>query len=238
MSVVKKIVNRIHLELSRREQRKEFTRLNSWVDRSANVSMDSVLLGTNKIYSGVRIGNSHLGRFTYVGSDSLIMNATIGSFCSIGPRVMIGLGNHPMDWISTHPCFYSSRGQTTKTFSSINKFDELKPITIGHDVWIGAGVTILDGLTIGTGSVLAAGAIVTKNVHPYAIVGGIPAREMKKRFSPSVAAELLDWEWWNLPDRDLAQLSILFRTNAYWTVAELKDAVQASASGTPFGSSE
>lgn len=198
----------------------------SWVAKNAIVDKESILDGYNKIYSSARLSKTSVGRFTYVGPESKIAITTIGSFCSIGPRVSIGLGVHPSNWLSTHPCFYSVGGQTMKTFSKSSQFIENIPISIGHDVWIGADATVLDGITIGTGAIVAAGAVVTSDVRPYAIVAGIPAREIRRRFDDAKIVELLDWAWWTLLDEELVVLAQQFNTAGNWTVTELKTAIR------------
>lgn len=201
----------------------------SWVAPSAVVDKESILNGNNKIYSDVKLNKVSAGRFTYVGPESKIALTTIGSFCSIGRRVSIGLGFHPSNWLSTHPSFYSMGGQTTKTFSKSNQFIENKPISIGHDVWIGADAIVLDGITIGTGSIVAAGAVVTSDVRPYSIVAGVPAREIKRRFDDTKIAELIEWAWWTLPEEELSLLAQQFNTAGNWTVAELKSAIMRTS---------
>jgi len=150
------------------------------------------------LYENVVISDSTLGRYSYIARDSVIYNAQIGSFCSIGPGVKCGLGIHPSDtFISTHPCFYSTRKQAQKCFCDKIYFQENKRIVIGNDVWIGANVVINDGLSIGDGAIIAAGAIVTKDVPLYAVVGGVPAKILKYRFTEDEISDLIELQWWN-----------------------------------------
>jgi acetyltransferase-like isoleucine patch superfamily enzyme len=134
---------------------------------------------------------------------------------------------HPINSFSTHPVFYSNRGQTTKSFTSENKFEELKPVHVGNDVWIGASAVVMDGVTISDGAIIAAGAIVTKDVRPYAIVAGVPAKEVRRRFDDNKIEELLEWKWWNLSERQLHILAENFRSDGLWTVAALNEAVES-----------
>lgn len=154
----------------------------------------------NTFYNNVDISNSSLDDFVYVADNTKIFQAKIGKFCSIGPDVRIGLGVHPTDLISTFPAFYSTVCQCQVSFTDENKIMEHGQIQIGNDVWIGARVLILDKIIVGDGAVIAAGAVVTKNVPPYSIVGGVPAKILKMRFEDKEINELLKFKWW---DKDL-----------------------------------
>ena len=108
----------------------------------------------------------------------------------------MGIGKHPTDLASTHPAFYST-GKAFKTFADRNYFEEYENISIGHDVWIGSRTIIMGGVKIGNGAIVAAGAVVTKDVEPYSIVGGIPARHIKYRIQKDKIDLLEKTEWWN-----------------------------------------
>ena len=137
--------------------------------------------------------------FTYISENATISYATIGKFCSIGPNLVCGRGIHPTNGISTSPMFYSDRKQNGVAFVNKPKIEERIPIVIGSDVFIGVNVTILDGTKVGHGAVLAAGAVVTQDVPPYAIVGGVPTKIIKYRFDEEIISRLLRSEWWNIP---------------------------------------
>jgi carbonic anhydrase/acetyltransferase-like protein (isoleucine patch superfamily) len=107
------------------------------------------------------------------------------------------------------------------TFATEDRFSELPRTTIGNDVWIGARAMVLDGVTIGDGCVIAAGSVVTKNIEPYSIVGGIPAKLIRKRFSDEVIELLLTWKWWNLPVETLRQLGPEFAARESWEASDL-----------------
>lgn len=162
-----------------------------------SILLNSTLEGYNVLFYDVQVINSSLGLHSYVQKRSTIVNATIGRYCSIASNVTIGPGMHKMDGISTHPAFYLKHTPLVKTFTSTDLFEPSKRTTIGNDVWIGEGVIIMDGVTIGTGAIIAAGAVVTKDVLPYAIVGGVPAKHIKQRFDEQNIKNLLESKWWN-----------------------------------------
>lgn len=134
----------------------------------------------------------------------------IGKFCSIGPNFICGWGVHPTNGISTAPCFYSTNKQNGMTYSAENKIIERKPITIGNDVFIGMNVCVLDGVSIGNGAVIGAGAVVNKDIPPYAIAVGVPARVVKYRFAPDIIEKLQKIEWWNWDDDKLQNVEKMF----------------------------
>jgi acetyltransferase-like isoleucine patch superfamily enzyme len=150
------------------------------------------------------INNCSIGIFTYTSSNCTINNASIGKFCSIGGHVKIGLGIHPSrDFVSTHPIFYSTRKQSQISFVKQSFFEETQDVIIGNDVWIGSNVIILDGVEIGNGAIISAGAVVNKNVPPYSIYGGVPAKLIKYRFDEGEIIFLQNLKWW---DKDLTWL--------------------------------
>lgn len=150
--------------------------------------------------------NVTVGKGTYISANAYISDTVIGKFCSIGPNLLCGYGYHPIHGISSSPAFYSTRGQAGFTFSSYNKFEERKNITIGNDVFIGMNVTILDGVTIGDGAVIGAGAVVAKDIPPYAVAVGCPIKVIKYRFSEEVIRSLLASRWWDGDDDVLKEV--------------------------------
>ena len=164
------------------------------------------LMGKNRIYKSANVCDSTVGIATYVGASSNLANCIIGNFCSISQKVNVIVGTHPTSsYLSTHPAFFSTRKQSGFTFASNNDFEEFKyadekqkkTVVIENDVWIGYGVNILQGITIGNGAIVASNALVTKDVPPYSIVGGVPAKIIKYRFQEDEITKLLKIQWWN-----------------------------------------
>lgn len=144
-----------------------------------------------------------IGAMTYVRSESELQNVSrIGRFCSIGNGVIIGQekSGHPMDWVSSHPFQYTA----TRHFYS----ESGSPAQIGHDVWIGRDAMIMEGVKVSTGAVIAARSLVTRDIPPYAIVAGTPARIIRYRHPSEIVAGLLASTWWELPTDMLAELSV------------------------------
>lgn len=145
----------------------------------------------------------------YRGSETKI---DIGSYCSISPGVeIIGGGIHPTDWVSTFPL----RTRWNLPGAEEDGMPATRgDILIGNDVWIGTGATILSGVTIGDGAIIASRALVTKDVRPYAIAGGIPATEMRRRFTDEEVGSLLKIAWWTWDDEAvLAAVDLLSSNN-------------------------
>jgi acetyltransferase-like isoleucine patch superfamily enzyme len=156
-----------------------------------------VSIGHGAILDGVTVSD-----FSYVAANSIIRNAAIGKFCSISSNVQIGLAPHPSRiFVSTYPAFYSSENLSCPvSFRKDSAFNDSVPRSVlSHDIWIGANAIIPGGINIGTGAIVAAGAVVVKDVPPYAIVGGNPAHVLRYRFSAEQIELLLRSEWWDWP---------------------------------------
>lgn len=161
-----------------------------------SLNKSSIFSEKSILFDKIVISNSRIGSYTYFAGKGRINNAIIGSYCSIADGVKIGLGLHPLDWISTHPATYSKNTIFPyRHFSRNDNFTEFKPVNIGNDVWLGANVIIMDGVTIGDGAVIAAGSIVTKDVTSYAIAVGVPAKTIKYRVEPK---SIESKKWWEL----------------------------------------
>lgn len=181
--------------------------------RTANTSFGrNIYLGDN-----CRIFNSSLNDCTYAGDNAFINNSSIGKFCSIGPGVKMGMGQHPVDiFVSTSPYFYAPVDFKKFSFADKIYYNEHTRINVGSDVWIGANAMIMDGVSIGHGAVIAAGAVVTQDVPDYAIFGGIPARYIKSRFPEEVVQQLLKDSWWDKGEEWLKQhYKELHNVNSY-----------------------
>ena len=156
----------------------------------------------NRLSAHSSVLESTLGDYSYIGGYSRIAHACIGKFTSIGPEVLIGLGSHPSrGYVSTYPAFYSAVSRDRLSFVTHNKFDEYRQTKVGHDVWIGARAILIDGITVGDGAIVGAGAVVTRDVPPYAVVGGVPAKIIRYRFELAEIEALLRIKWW---DRELS----------------------------------
>jgi len=161
---------------------------------------------TSKVESGSNLINVNMDRYSFCGYNCEINNCQIGSFCSIANGVIIGGGMHPISWVSTSPVFYEGR-DSVKTKFSTKKREPVKTTIIGHDVWIGQNVLIKQGVSIGTGSIVGMGSVVTKNIEPYTIVAGNPAKIIRKRFDDKIISSLLKSEWWNFNNDKLTKYS-------------------------------
>ncbi len=137
--------------------------------------------------------------YSYTADNASIIYAEIGKFVNIASHVRINPGNHPMERVTLHHCTYRRKkyGFAETDDETIFSWRRFHACRIGHDVWIGHAATIMPGVTIGEGAVVGSGAVVTKDVSPYEIVAGVPARMIKKRFSDDVIKKLLNIAWWN-----------------------------------------
>lgn len=164
---------------------------------------------TSKVEAGSLVVNSVFDRHSFCGYDCEIINCNVGSFCSIANNVVIGSSQHPMEWISTSPVFRAGR-DSVKTKYSEHIFDDWKSTNIGHDVWIGEKALIKQGVNIGNGAIIGMGSVVTKNVEPYTIVAGCPAKIIRKRFDEETIKKLQEIKWWTWNDEQIIKYAKLF----------------------------
>ncbi len=157
------------------------------------------------------IYNARLGRYSYTGRNTTIWHADIGAFCSISWNVSIGGANHDYTRLTTHTFLYAEDFQLLpEGETGYDRFAQ--PCIIENDVWIAANACICRNVTVGTGAVVAAGAVVTRDVEPYTIVGGVPAKPIGKRFSDDIIRRLLATQWWTLPAEAIRENYSLFNT--------------------------
>ncbi len=164
---------------------------------------------TSKICSGSQINNVVIRRYSYVGHDCFLNYVNIGSFCSIADDVHMGGVAHNLESVSTSPVFFNGKNIMKKNFAQ-QKNIEPSVINVGNDVWIGQGAFIKGGVTIGDGAVIGMGAILTKDVGPYEIWAGNPARLIRKRFDDDKIDKLLASKWWEFSDEELMKYGNLF----------------------------
>jgi virginiamycin A acetyltransferase len=179
--------------------------------KSASLSRNVRLEKGVTLENGTHIQTGLIGKFTYINKYSLVDKNTqsIGRFCSIAYGVKVGLGHHPVDWVSTHHFAYD------KKYGFINEsrdFEDnsLQRCIIGNDVWIGANSIVLAGVKVGDGAIVGANSLVTKDVEPYSIVFGTPAKFHRYRFDEKMREELLKIQWWNWEDSKIIKNVDLF----------------------------
>jgi acetyltransferase-like isoleucine patch superfamily enzyme len=178
-----------------------------WLNRP---SLRNCIIDKNAyIGTGSNCINVMMGRYSYMGKNNSVNGAKIGSFCSIASYCAIGGNGHNPSMVSTSPVFMTGRNVFRKSLAK-NPIIESKIVNIGNDVWIGEGVFIKDGISIGDGAIIGAHSVVTKNVEPYAVVAGAPARLIRYRFIQEEVDFLLKIKWWNFPEEQLVKFAPTF----------------------------
>jgi phosphonate metabolism protein (transferase hexapeptide repeat family) len=167
-----------------------------------------------ELLRNTRVEFATIGDYTYLGENCEVADAEIGKFTAIANAVRIGAPNHPMNRPTQHrfsyvPEYYVEDGKRDDAFFAQRRGDRVR---IGHDVWIGHGVIVLPGIYVGDGAVIAAGAVVSRDVAPYTVVGGVPARLIRERFPREIAAKLSRIAWWDWPEEKLFSSVDQFRS--------------------------
>lgn len=187
--------------------------------------------GGNNICSGVTF-DGKIGYGSYIGPNSTLSKTSIGRYCSIAQSVQLAAGRHPSSqFVSTHPAFFSTLKQSGFSYVNEQKFEEYKYadeekkylLIIGNDVWIGANVLLLEGITIGDGAIVGAGSVVTKDVPPFSIVAGSPARVIRYRFTEDEIAFLNEFQWWNKDTEWIKNHAELFQDISNFKLLEEKN---------------
>jgi acetyltransferase-like isoleucine patch superfamily enzyme len=175
------------------------------------ILQNSEIDNTAAICSGVKFYRGKLGKYSYIGNNSFVIDAKIGNFTSIAQDCYIGGPSHPIDWVSTSPVFHKWDNIMKKNFAR-HEFEIFQKTIIGNDVWIGNKVMVKAGVKIADGAVIGMGSIVTKDIGPYEVWAGNPARMIRKRFEDEHMNKLLESKWWNWEDEEIEKYSSEFNS--------------------------
>lgn len=187
--------------------------------KSSIINAECSFEGANFLDKNCVLLSSDLGYGSYLGNNSKIIKTKVGRYVCIGPNVEIISGQHPTrKFVSIHPIFYSVKKQVGFSFVKKQLFQEeifldkenKYHVILENDIWIGNGAKIMEGVRIHNGAIIAAGSVVTRDVEPYSIVGGIPARLIRYRFEQNDINYLQNLEWWNKDKNWLEEHAILF----------------------------
>lgn len=174
---------------------------------------DTILGPWTRVGARTSLSEVWMGAYSYIVNDASATYTTIGAFCSIARDARLNPGNHPTWKAAQHHFSYRARSYDLAEEDDQDFFEWRRShtVTLGHDVWIGHGATVLAGVSIGTGAVVGAGAVVSKDVAPFTIVGGVPAKPIRERFPKAVQDGLLKLSWWDWSHDRLADALEDFR---------------------------
>lgn len=193
-----------YLIAKRKAFRRSQSNIGTFISKEAHGYQNVCFEGQNAVPEGCSFaGNITLGYKTTLGKNNLIGGEVrIGKYCQLGMNVAIHGTNHPITYMSTYI--------NSRLFEGLSNLKNEKSIVIGNDVWVGHAAIILSGVSIGNGAIIAAGSVVTKDVDPYSIVAGNPARFMRRRFPQTVINEIQELQWWNMSEPELEKIKHLF----------------------------
>lgn len=210
--VLKNLFRRFGSYVLAEARRAELSRANPSCRLYAGVQVDrnSTLGRFNVLFEGASLLDSTIGDHSYLQKNSTAMSCDIGKFCSIAANAFIGLPQHEVGAVSSHPVFYLQDTPLVRKFCKSNRGQPIRRTVVGHDVWIGHGAQVMSGVSIGTGAIIGAGSVVTKDVPEYAIVAGVPARIIRYRFDDVLKERLIESRWWEMSEEWLEENVDLF----------------------------